>query len=260
MRKSQSNPKIPPKPKWAATISDLRQHLNLSQAVFGGRLNSSAMSVSRWERGNQEPSADSYIELGNLAGAPACWYFWGRAGLQTDDLMRAMPKKLGKRFSRTNADVLQSAIAGSGSKLPVAPQLVAIPLLEVVAASHGEKGDSSAMLHDAPIESMIAAPKDWCPNPSATTCLRVRGKSMMPLITEGSILVVDSSQIDSAKLNGKVVIAWHRDMGLTVSRLQHYDHTTVLQPESRDYESIVLDSEHKWKIVAKVLWWIEKAP
>jgi len=173
--------------------------------------------------------------------------------------MRVMPK-LGKRFSRTRTVVLQSATAGSGSKIPVAPQLVAIPLLEVVAASHGERGDSSAILHDAPVESMIAAPKDWCPNPSATTCLRVRGNSMMPLITEGAILVVDSSQIDSAKLNGKVVIAWHRDMGLTVSRLQHYDHTTVLQPESRNYESIVLDSEHKWKIVAKVLWWIEKAP
>ena len=259
MRKSRSKSEIPPKPDWASNISELRQRLNLSQTVFGGRLNSSAMSVSRWERGNQEPSADSYIELGNLAGAPVCWYFWGRAGLQTEDLMRVMPK-LGKRFSRTRTVVLQSAAAGGGSKIPVAPQLVAIPLLEVVAASHGERGDSSAILHDAPVESMIAAPKDWCPNPSATTCLRVRGNSMMPLITEGAILVVDSSQIDSAKLNGKVVIAWHRDMGLTVSRLQHYDHTTVLQPESRDYESIVLDSEHKWKIVAKVLWWIEKAP
>jgi len=259
MRKSRSKLEIPPKPDWAANISELRQSLNLSQSVFGGRLNSSAMSVSRWERGTQEPSAGSYIELGNLAGVPVCWYFWGRAGLQTEHLMRVMPK-LGKRFSRTRTVVLQSAAAGSGSKIPVAPQLVAIPLLEVVAASHGERGDSSAILHDAPVESMIAAPKDWCPNPSATTCLRVRGNSMMPLITEGAILVVDSSQIDSAKLNGKVVIAWHRDMGLTVSRLQHYDHTTVLQPESRDYESIVLDSEHKWKIVAKVLWWIEKAP
>lgn len=116
------------------------------------------------------------------------------------------------------------------------------------------------MFHDARVESMIAAPKDWCPNPPATTCLRVRGKSMMPLIDDGYILVVDSSQTDSAKLNGKVVIAWHRDKGLTVSRLQHYDHTNVLQPESREYESIVLNSKPNWKIVAKVLWWIAKAP
>jgi len=260
MRKLQSNSKISPKADWATSVFKFRQHLNLSQNAFGQRLHCTAMAISRWERGNQEPSAGSYIELGNLAGVPVCWYFWGRAGLQTEDLMRVMPKKLGKRFSRTRTVVLQSAAAGSGSKIPEPPHLVAIPLLEIVAASHGERGDSSAILHDAPVECMIAAPREWCPNPSATTCLRVRGNSMMPLITEGAILVVDSSQIDSAKLNGKVVIAWHRDMGLTVSRLQHYDHTTVLQPESRDYESIVLDSEHKWKIVAKVLWWIEKAP
>jgi SOS-response transcriptional repressor LexA len=260
MRKSQSKSGTPPKPDWATNISDLRQNLNLSQSVFGGRLNSSAMSVSRWERGTQEPSAGSYIELGNLAGAPACWHFWGRAGLQTEHLVRVMPKELGKRFSRTSTVVIQSAMAGRSSKIPVAPHLLAIPVLEIVAASHGERGDSAGLLHDAPVESMIAAPKDWCPNPTATACLRVRGKSMMPLINDGCILVVDSSQTDPTKLNGKVVIAWHRDMGLTVSRLQHYDRTDVLQPESREYDSIVLNSKHKWKIVAKVLWWIEKAP
>lgn len=43
---------------------------------------------------------------------------------------------------------------------------------------------------------------------------------MMPLIDASYILVVDSSQIDSAKLNGKVVIAWHKEMALTVSRLR----------------------------------------
>ena len=82
----------------------------------------------------------------------------------------------------------------------------------------------------------------------------------LPALALGSSLVVDSSQIDPATLNSKVVIAWHRDMGLAVSRLLHYDHTDVLQPENREYESIVLDSNHKWKILAKVLWWIGKAP
>ena len=206
-----------------------------------------------------EPTAGGYIELGNLAGAPLCWYFWGRAGLRAEDLRRVMPK-FGRQLGRTRTLNFQIASAGSGLKTSKVPQLVAIPLQEVVAVSHGERGDSSATLHDAPFEGVIAAPKDWCPNPSATTCLRVRGKSMMPLIHDGYILAVDSSQTNPAKLNGKVVIAWHRDMGLTVSRLQHYDHTDVLQPESREYESIVLDSKHEWKIMAKVLWWIGNAP
>jgi len=83
---------------------------------------------------------------------------------------------------------------------------------------------------------------------------------MMPLIYDGYILAVDSSQTDTLELNSKVVIAWHKDMGLMVSRLQHYDHTEVLQPENKEYESIVLNNKHKWKILAKVLWWIGKAP
>jgi SOS-response transcriptional repressor LexA/DNA-binding XRE family transcriptional regulator len=259
MRKLQSNSKIPPKPDWATSVFKFRQHLNLSQNAFGQRLHCSAMAISRWERGTHEPSAGGYIELGNLAGTPLCWYFWGRAGLRTEDLMRVMPK-LGRQLNRTSTVNFQIASAGSGLKTSKAPQLVAIPLQEVVAASHGEKGGSSAILYDAPVESVIAAPQDWCPNPSTTTCVRVRGNSMRPLIHDGYILAVDSSQIDPAKLNGKVVIAWHKDMGLTVSRLQHYNHTDVLQSESREYESIVLDSKHKWKILAKVLWWIGNAP
>ena len=34
------------------------------------------------------------------------------------------------------------------------------------------------------------------------------------------------------------MIAWHKDKGLTVSRLKRYDHTFVLQSENASYESI----------------------
>ena len=217
------------------------------------------MVVSRWERGAQEPTAGSYIELGNLAGDPLCWYFWGRAGLRSEDVMRVLPKLRGG-LSRAAPVNIQLVSAGSGAKKSELPQLAAIPLLKLVAASHGDRGDGSAVLHDAPVESMIAAPKEWCPNPSATTCLRVRGNSMAPLICDGYILAVDSSQSDRANLDGKIVIAWHKDMGLTVSRLKRYENTEVLQPENGEYESTVLDKKHSWKVLAKVLWWIGKAP
>src|SRR6266436_3750408 len=104
MRKSRSKSGIPPKPDWATTIFELRQ-----------RLHSSAMGISRWERGTHEPPAGIYIELGNLAGAPLCWYFWGRAGLRNEDLRRAMPK-FGRQPSRTGTLNFQIASAGSGLK------------------------------------------------------------------------------------------------------------------------------------------------
>ena len=60
-------------------ILELREHLGVNQTDFGHKLESSAMAVSRWERGAQEPPSHSYIEIGNLAGDPMCWYFWERA-------------------------------------------------------------------------------------------------------------------------------------------------------------------------------------
>ncbi len=258
MRNKSNKLKGPGKPEWASMISRLRTRMNLSQTSFGQALHSSAMAVSRWERGTQEPAAHSYIEIGNLAGDPDCWYFWECAGLRTEDLMRVLPK-LRSRLHQPTVN-FQIVRAGGSLKRPKEAQLVASPLLKVVAASHGEKGDSTPILHDSPVEGIIAAPKDWCPNPASTNCVRVRGNSMSPLIHDGYILAVDSSQNDRGKLDGKIVIAWHKDVGLTVSRFRRYDHTEVLHPENQEYGSITLDRRNKWKILARVLWWIGRAP
>ena len=83
---------------------------------------------------------------------------------------------------------------------------------------------------------------------------------MSPLIQDGYILAVDSSQTEVNALNGKIVIAWHKDKGLTVSRLHRYDHTLVLRSENSSYEAVTLSAKQRWKIVAKVLWWIGSEP
>jgi len=248
------------KPSWAKAILSLRESLKLNQAEFGSRLGFSAMAVSRWERGAQEPPSHGYIGLGNLARDTNCWYFWERAGLRSEHVLRVLPTvERNTRVSKLQNFEIVSA--GTGPKQPQERiQLVALPLLNVVAASHGEKGDDLHLLSDAPIESMMAAPKDWCPNPAYTSCLRVRGNSMSPMIQDGNVVAVDSSQIDMNGLDGKIVIAWHKDQGLTISRLRLYDQTVVLVPENTDYTAVTITAKHPWKIVATVLWWIGKAP
>jgi SOS-response transcriptional repressor LexA len=253
---------VRPKTSWSRKIADLREQLHLSQTEFGQMLHSSSMAVSRWERGVQEPPSGIYIELGNIAGNPDCWYFWGRAGLRSEDLMRVMPG-LQRRLRSLTAGV-EIVTAGSGlKKTPKSAKqsaLVALPLLNVFAATHGEEGDVGAILQAAPVERIIAAPKDWCPNPAQTSCLRVQGHSMMPLIHDGYVIAVDTSQRDHTKLDGKIVIAWNKDKGLTISRFRRYDHTEVLQSENPEYESTTLSKVNNWKILAKVLWWIGRAP
>src|SRR5258708_5318227 len=139
--------------------------------------------------GEIDTQSDSSAGMGNLAGDPLCWYFWGRAGLSKEDLLRVVPR-LRERLHQAQMPHLEIVRAGGGAKKPEGLQLVTIPLLKTVVASHGEKCESEGLLHDGAIENMIAAPKDWCPNPSTTSCLRVRGSSMSPLIHDGYILAV----------------------------------------------------------------------
>jgi SOS-response transcriptional repressor LexA len=242
------------RPAWAEAISDLRLHLKLSQTDLGARIGFSAMTISRWERGAQEPPSHGYIGLGNLSRDATSWFFWERAGLRSADVMRVLPAL------RSPLRDFEIATASGPKKLTAKHELVGVPLLKVAAGYLGTKGDNLPLLSDAPIESMIAAPKDWLPNPSFTSCLRVRGSSMKPLIQDGFVVAVDSSETDVSKLDGKIVIAWHKNMGLTISRFHRYDHTEVLQPENTEYEAVTLSAKHSWKIVAKVLWWVGRAP
>src|SRR5579864_749328 len=131
MRKPSKKTKASMKPEWASMISRLRRNLGLSQTTFGQEVHSSAMGVSRWERGAQEPPSHTYIELGNLSGDPDCWFFWGRAGLRSEDLMRVLPK-LRSRFPHPSLHDLQIVHAGTSAKKPEKSQLVAIPLLKLV--------------------------------------------------------------------------------------------------------------------------------
>ncbi len=78
------------RPEWAVRIEKLRDKLDLSQTEFAKKLDVSAMAVSRWERGVNEPPANCYIALGKLADKEGCWYFWERAGITKHDVRRAM--------------------------------------------------------------------------------------------------------------------------------------------------------------------------
>jgi len=250
MSKTRNEPRI----EWAARIIGLRRRLKMSQSELGKQLNSSAMAVSRWERAVQEPPANIYIQLGNFTGDPECWYFWGRAGLHSEDLMKVLPS-IRLRLRKDRLPDFEVVHAGAKTVSKKKTRLVAIPVLPIVAATHGGKGDSAVSLDQARPEAMFAAPASWCPNPGYTSCLRVRGRSMMPLVHDGYIIVVDTSQTNRRNLYGNLIIAAHRERGLVLSRLQRFDDTEVLVPENREYDSIPITAPG-WRIVAKVLWWI----
>jgi transcriptional regulator with XRE-family HTH domain len=255
-KRSKSQARVP---EWSRQIETFRQSLKLTQSEFSNRLGVSSMSVSRWERGILKVPAEIYIKLGNLAGDPLCWSFWGHAGLHTEDVMRVLPAARDRLRENRIADVLV-VHAGHVKKPPVTPSdFVAIPLLPVYAGTPGETGDKDVDLEQVRPETMLVAPGGWCSNPNSTICLRVRGNSMSPLILDGYIIAVDTFDVQHDALIGKIVLAWNAKNGLLVSRLIRFDHTDALVSDHREYESISLAPEAAWRIIGVVLWWTGKA-
>jgi len=251
-------------PDWATSILNLRERLGLTQSALGSRLHYSAMAVSRWETGKQEPTSQCYIQLGNLAGEPDCWFFWGRAGLSNRDIESIFPgpKAAARMTAWPDFDIVR---AGSGRRSPgaldsIKPKMVAVPLLDVHAGALGEPGSPQTNFADAVIDEMIAAPALWCLNPAETNCLRVRGRSMSPLINDGDIVAVDGSVTDPKLLHGKIVVAWHRETGLALARFLVIDGVHLLESENREYMPVPVEKDRNWRIVGKVLWWIRLAP
>jgi phage repressor protein C with HTH and peptisase S24 domain len=230
------------RPEWATQIEHLREHLHLNQAGLARLLNVSPMAVSRWERAVNEPEAAYYIHMGTLAGDPDCWYFWQRAGLPASDLRRALRKSKPTRPPHGTVEELEK---------------FAVPLLGVMAGTTAV-GDNDPNLEQCPVVAKIIAPADWSENLQSTRCLRITGEGMAPQISDGSVVAVDLSHFDPAKLNNFIVLAWHKDFGLLVRRLKRFGAAEVLVADADRSGTSSLTLDRNWRILGRVVWWISR--
>jgi SOS-response transcriptional repressor LexA len=187
-----------------------------------------------------------------------CWGFWNEAGLSARDVISVLPIAA-KRLQRT-LPVLQFVEAGPGKKAhkkSAGESLVAVPFLQVVAAAGKERGTSVHDLIHAKFDHVIAAPKLWCPNPTQTVSMRVKGDSMEPTLFGGYTIVVDQAQTQESKLDQQIVVAHHDKFGLVVSRFWHFKKASLLVSDNRKHVPVPMSAE--WSIVGKVLWWIGEA-
>lgn len=77
--------------KTGREIELLRMSLGLSQTEFALIMCTSAMSVSRWERGKNPAPASAYLEMAKMAPTKTdAWRFLGYAGLTRKDMGEAL--------------------------------------------------------------------------------------------------------------------------------------------------------------------------
>jgi SOS-response transcriptional repressor LexA len=239
-------------PEWAEHITSLRERLGINQAELARRMECSAMTISRWERGLLQPSAEHFIQLGNLGNKSEAWFFWEMGGIQPAKVVDALDGSRSKKAVELHRNNGRAA----SQKIELSRKLTAIPLLRATVGTHGVPGDRRSSLRGVASSTTIGVPTSWCPNPSYTSLLRVKGHTMEPLIRQGALLAVDSFQTDRTALYGQIIVAGTDQNGLCVSRLQRYDSVDLLEAEDRKYGSLILTKASRWRIVGKVLWWI----
>jgi len=246
--------------EWAERIRKLLKDLNLSQAGLAERLGISAPTVSRWLQGRHEPTAESYIALGNLAHPPDGIYFWERAGMDTTGLLDASFQKalssLRVRlhdFKLVAGRTVSQKLAGKGSAAAVA-----IPLLNATAYGDRIPPHENVSLSEIDVKDILLAPISWCPHPENMVSIYFDGDSMLPVIPAGSILFIDTASKAREQLHQRIAVVSHRDLGFKVARFQHIAGSDLMVSANHKYPPVDVSNASKWKIFGEVLWWVSR--
>jgi transcriptional regulator with XRE-family HTH domain len=230
---------------YSKRIKQLRTGLRLTQHVFAGRLHVQPQVVASWEQGRREPSAESYRQLAKLAPPADAWFFLEKIGV-TRNLVRA------KWRARVDLPPANPERAGVELRRHRTPSRLEIPVLR--------DGAISNPLQPAPedIADQISFPASLFPeNPGVYVAFHIRGNAMAPVLREGFLTLIDPSQRDPEKLQGRMIgvqRAGHISAKWLAagSKPGHW----VLRAENSQYPDIVVATEGaEFLVGAVVFWW-----
>ena len=246
--------------EWTDRIRQLLGELKMSQEGLAERLGVSPATVSRWIKGKNEPTAETYVALGNLARKPLAGYFWKRAGIDVSGIPEmSSPQAISSlRISLSEMKL----VAGDrvSRKLEGKENAVAIPLLAVTAYGDHLPPRESVILAEAAVEDVVLAPLAWCPHPEQMIAMHFAGDSMEPLIYPGSVIFLDTAVRDRGELAGKLAMVSHRELGFKIARFQRVQNSDLMVSANHKYGPIDVTNATKWKLFAEVLWWVARDP
>ncbi len=245
-------------PEWSERIIRLASELKLTQAGLAERLGVSPATVSRWIQGKYEPTAEGYLSLGNLASGQDGMYFWERAGVDTSAFPDASFRRAQSSLRISLNDFALIPSQRMPRQLAGKTAAVAIPLLNVSAYGDPIPPTENVSLSAVEVQEVLLAPLAWCPNPEHMISMHLVGDSMVPTIAPGSILFVDTASVERERLNQKIVVVSHRDLGFKVARFQRLANADVLISANHKYLPLDVSNASKWKFFGEVLWWISR--
>lgn len=180
-------------------------------AKFAKRIGESPQNVDYWEAGH-DPRLPKCIRIADEFGYSLDWLLRGRGPKKVSDAKKEIPSQLiivsaarGEAYNQTTPPP-ETVVSDDFAILPV--------LSNPVAAGPGYE------ISDEDIEGPGIIHKSWCPHPSETDYVRVKGDSMEQAIPDGALVTIDKHPTPPSSLIGKVVAIYRAEYKtVTIKRL-----------------------------------------
>jgi SOS-response transcriptional repressor LexA len=211
-------------------VKELRKKLGMTQKQLAEFCTVSQVQISNWETGIDSPSPKALVKLGKLAGDPDRSWWLARAGVEPEP-------------GPNESDVRR------------------VPLLKDAAAAGTPRA-----IDEKEVESYLTLPEQWVGRRSSITAIRVVGDSMLPILDDGYIALIDTSVRDPKRLVNQMVAA-RADDGVTIKWLRreksHGTDMYLLVPQhtsQRHPVRVITEGSDSVSIVGKVVKWIGEPP
>ncbi len=220
------------------------------------RLGLPARTWYNYETGVTVP-AEVLLGFIEQTGANPTWLFKGEGPMYNDPndhrlLSELTPVELIRRGLEKLERSTREAIVIAPDNLPteVASEFVAIELYPLSTVAQ-------RIVDPARAEGYVMAYRNWLPEPSQTIGTRLVDDSMHPILPVGSIVAVDRSVTDPARLHGQIVAACPAGTPM-IRWLDVHGRHIILRPNhnvGRDYPLIPVEVElHEHVIIGQVVW------
>lgn len=254
--------------KLGAKIRDLREEMGLTQGEMAERLGIRQNELSRFETGARSPEPDMLAKIAQVGEVMADWLVGEEhlSAAQAREIRRkgiAAGKELvhigmdrityfgGQVAERAERFLLPSINIVSpeeAKKLEISEDFVPVRLLSNAAAA-----GSPREIDPSDVEGICVIYRRWLTHPDDTTCIRIIGDSMHPVLQDGSIVAVNHAIRLPEDVAGRIVAAQVEDEGVVIKWLrQTKGGSWILESENREHP--IIEMEEPSRIIGKVEW------
>jgi len=204
-------------------------------------------AVNRYFKKGLIPNYDAMLRISKYAHVPMEWLLTGKG-----------PKELlaaGEAGVLSEASVNISLHTSADCREMLQGQLKANAYVPIPLISASIAAGEPLVIEEKDIEHFVIVSQAWVKQGHTYRCLRVRGNSMHPIISDGFIVAVNLTENDPAKLEHQIVAARHNE-GVVIKYLLLTEKDYVLTPHNlSEYKPIVIPRTTPHTIIGKVVWW-----